>query len=116
MMALVMFRGVVSAQDTLLIRDKAQINKLAELSLAQFSSVLNAIAEIDPDNEGDLEDVRVLIDAVCTGNMALFSGPDAIIQDNIQNDFSGGRASDLKVRTYLNDVTLCILRKPESPI
>ena len=116
MMALVMFRGVVSAQDTLLIRDKAQINKLAELSLSQFSSVLNAIAEIDPDNEGDLEDVRVLIDAVCTGNMALFSGPDAIIQDNIQNDFSGGRASDLKVRTYLNDVTLFYQRNPESPI
>lgn len=104
--------------DSLSLRDKAQINKLAELLLVgEYKGVLSSITSLSVESESDAADLEGLVEGTSQGDGRIFIGPDAMIQDNIDPDVKAGTPGlDRKVAVYANDFFMYFRGEGTDPV
>lgn len=106
-----------AVQDSLSIKDKAQINGLAKSQHETYQGVLLSIARSDVESESAAIEVQELIGNVCAGPGRLFINANAIIQDDIDPDLRPGSSSlNRKVTEYLNDLFTYFRAEGNEPI
>ncbi len=112
--------GLLSAavEDSLTIRDKGQINKLAEILLVkEYLGILTSITSYSVESESDAEDLGMLVNGVSEGESRIFIGPDAMIQDNVDPEQKPGSPGlDRKVAVYANDFFMYFRGEEKDPV
>jgi tetratricopeptide (TPR) repeat protein len=119
LMGLGLFLGTAHANlpDSLSINDKAQINKLAEIQHKDYQGLLQSIADLSAESESDASEVQEMLTGASEGDMRMFFGPNALIQDDIDPDLKAGSMGlDRKVADYGNDLFLYFQAEGNSPV
>ena len=109
--------AAASVPDSLSIKDKAQINKLAELTFGDYEGVLLSIAGSSAESESEASEVQELLKNVSEGEDRIFINANAIIQDNVDPDLKPGAVGlDRKVADYGNDLFLYFRGEGSDPV
>ncbi len=108
----------VAGPDSLSIRDKAQINKLAQLRLVQdFTGILSTITSYSVESESDAADLEDIVENITQGGDRIFNSPDATIQDNINPEVKSGEPGiDRRVSVYANDFFMYFKGEERDPV